>query len=122
MNRPSFRSLCLAVALIAGACSGAHAAPDYDALITLGNAFLQAGNADQALKSGQAAIKTSADRWEGYALAGSALMNLKRYEPAADALSKTMSLRGPVSVPSRMEVRVAAFSAGPPPRNADTSA
>ena len=105
MNRPSFRSLCLALALIAGACSGAHAAPDYDALITLGNAFLQAGNADQALKSGQAAIKTSADRWEGYALAGSALMNLKRYEPAADALSKAIDQAPESKQPALRDLR-----------------
>jgi tetratricopeptide (TPR) repeat protein len=88
------RLWCVVLALVAGA--GAHAAPDYDAFIALGNALLQAGNAGQALGSGESAIKISADRWEGYALAGSALMNLKRYEPAADALSKAIE-RAPES-------------------------
>jgi hypothetical protein len=36
------------------------------------------------MASGEAAIKMNADRWEGYALAGGALMNLKRYEEAAE--------------------------------------
>jgi tetratricopeptide (TPR) repeat protein len=97
MNRLCFRSLCLALALIAGASnSGARTAPGYDALITRGNTLLQAGNNDQALNSGEAAIGMSAGRWEGYALAGSALMNLKRYEDAADALSKAID-RAPES-------------------------
>jgi tetratricopeptide (TPR) repeat protein len=85
---------CVVLALLAGA--GAHAAPDYDAFIAQGNALLQSGNAGQALSSGESAIKISADRWEGYALAGSALLNLKRYEPAADALSKAIE-RAPES-------------------------
>jgi tetratricopeptide (TPR) repeat protein len=97
MNTLSFRSVYLSLALIASASySGAHAAPGYDALITQGNALLQAGNADQALNSGQAAIRFRVDRWEGYALAGGALMNLKRYEDAADALSKAID-RAPES-------------------------
>ena len=98
MSRLCFRSLCLALALMAGASnSSARAAPGgYDALITQGNALLQAGSDDQALNSGEAAIKIKADRWEGYALAGSALMHLKRYEDAADALSKAID-RAPES-------------------------
>ena len=88
------RLWCVALALVAGA--GAHAAADYEAFIAQGNALLQAGNTGQALSSGESAIKISADRWEGYALAGSALMNLKRYEPAADALSKAIE-RAPES-------------------------
>src|ERR1700733_5190692 len=70
--------------------SGARSTAGYDALITQGNALLQAGNDDQALNSGETAIGIKADRWEGYALAGSALMHLKRYEDAADALSKAI--------------------------------
>ncbi len=91
MKTLTFRSLSLALALIAVApyCGG-QTAPGYDALITQGNALLQAGNADEALKSGEAAIKARADRWEGYSLAGGALLNLKRYEDAADALSKAI--------------------------------
>ena len=97
MNALSLRPFCLALALLAGApYSGAQTAPGYDALITQGNALLQAGNADQALKSGEAAIKIGADRWEGYALAGGALMYMKRYEDAADALSKAID-RAPAS-------------------------
>jgi tetratricopeptide (TPR) repeat protein len=98
MSRLCFRSLCVALALMAGASNfSARAAPGgYDALITQGNALLQAGNDDQALNSGEAAIKIKADRWEGYALAGSALLHLKRYEDAADALSKAIE-RAPES-------------------------
>jgi tetratricopeptide (TPR) repeat protein len=97
LKTPFFRSFCLAIALIAVApYSGGQAAPGFDALITQGNALLQAGNADEALKSGEAAIKARADRWEGYSLAGGALLNLKRYEDAADALSKAID-RAPES-------------------------
>jgi Protein of unknown function (DUF1566) len=93
---PSPTSFVLALVLIAGASCAAHAASDYDAFIAQGNALLQAGNADQALNSGEAAIKLRADRWEGHALAGGALMNLKRYEDAADALSRAID-RAPES-------------------------
>jgi tetratricopeptide (TPR) repeat protein len=97
MNRLCFHSLCVALALMAGASnSSARAASGYDALITQGNALLQAGDDNQALDSGEAAIAIKADRWEGYALAGSALMHLKRYEDAADALSKAIE-RAPES-------------------------
>jgi tetratricopeptide (TPR) repeat protein len=97
VNRLFFRSLSLALGLMIGASnSGARAAPGYDALITQGNALLQAGKDDQALNSGEAAIVMGRDRWEGYALAGSALLNLKRYEDAADALSKAID-RAPQS-------------------------
>ena len=97
MKPLAFRWLSLTIALIAVASySGALAAPAYDALITQGNALLQAGNAEQALNLGEAAIRSRADRWEGYALAGGALMNLKRYEDAADALSKAID-RAPES-------------------------
>jgi tetratricopeptide (TPR) repeat protein len=91
MKRPFFRSCWLACALIAGASyPNAYAAPSYEAFIEQGRAQLQAGRLDQALNSGEAAVKLKADRWEGYALVGSALLNLKRYEDAADALSKAI--------------------------------
>jgi tetratricopeptide (TPR) repeat protein len=97
MTTLSFRSLSLGLALIASfVYSGARAGQDYDALIKQGNALLQAGSADQALNSGEAATRIGADRWEGYALEGGALMNLKRYEDAADALSKAID-RAPES-------------------------
>jgi tetratricopeptide (TPR) repeat protein len=105
-QQSAFRSLCLALALIAGASySGARAAPDYDAFITQGNALLQAGNADQALNAGEGAIRFRADRWEGYALAGSALMNLKRYEDAADALSKAIDRAPAPKQPALRDLR-----------------
>lgn len=92
-----FRSLCLSLALIASASrSGAQSEAGYDASIQQGNAQLQAGSNDLALRSGEMAIMIRADRWEGYALKGSALMNLKRYEDAADALSKAID-RAPES-------------------------
>jgi len=62
----------------------------YDALIQNGNAQLQAGKPDQALSLGQKAAKLRPERWQAWALSGGALMNLKRYEEAADALSKAI--------------------------------
>ena len=83
--------------LIASAShSGVQSEAGYDTSIELGNAQLQAGSNDQALRSGEMAITIRAERWEGYALMGSALMNLKRYEDAADALSKAID-RAPES-------------------------
>jgi hypothetical protein len=65
----------------------AQTTPDYDSLVRSGRTQLQAGSADLALASSEAAIKINADRWEAYALDGGALMNLKRYEEAADKFS-----------------------------------
>lgn len=97
MKTQAFRWLCLSLVLIASAAhSGGQSEPGYDTFIQQGNAQLQAGNNDQALHSGEMAITTGADRWEGYALTGGALMNLKRYEDAADALSKAID-RAPES-------------------------
>jgi tetratricopeptide (TPR) repeat protein len=106
MSALSIRWLGLALVLIASAVySGARAAPGYDALIRQGNLLLQAGSADQALNSGEAAIRIGADRWEGYALAGGALMNLKRYEDAADALSKAIGLAPESKQPALRDLR-----------------
>jgi tetratricopeptide (TPR) repeat protein len=69
-----------------------QAEPTYDVLSQQGKAQLQAGNNDQALASAEQSIKSDATRWEGYALAGGALMNLKRYEEAADRFSKAIEL------------------------------
>jgi hypothetical protein len=72
-------------------CMGhAQTGASYDALIQQGKTELQAGNSAQALASGQQAVQLDANRWEAYALAGGALMNLKRYEEAADALSESI--------------------------------
>jgi len=65
-------------------CAVAQSGPAYDALVQQGKTQLQAGDNDAALTSANAAIKANADRWEAYAVAGGALMNLKRYEEAAD--------------------------------------
>lgn len=60
---------------------------DYDRLVQRGKTQLQSGNNDAALGSANAAIKVNADRWEAYTVAGGALINLKRYEDAADDFS-----------------------------------
>jgi tetratricopeptide (TPR) repeat protein len=87
------RSLCLILcytSIIFSAVVCAQSSSDYDALVQKGKAQLQAGNADLALASSTAALKLNAERWEAYALAGGALMNLKRNEEAADFLSKAI--------------------------------
>ena len=68
-------------------CAVAQSGPAYDALVQQGKTQLQAGDNDAALTSANAAIKANADRWEAYAVAGGAMMNLKRYEEAADEFS-----------------------------------
>jgi tetratricopeptide (TPR) repeat protein len=81
------------ICAILGVCLGAAQAqpsPTYDALIQQGKAQLQSGNSAQALASGQQAIQLDANRWEAYALAGGALMNLKRYDEAIDNLGKSI--------------------------------
>ena len=75
--------------LLVTAAAG-QTAPDYDAAVQKGKSQLQAASANLALAASEEAIKMNADRWEAYALAGGALMNLKRYEEAADKLSKAI--------------------------------
>jgi tetratricopeptide (TPR) repeat protein len=82
--------MCAASLVLVFAAEG-QTVSDYDALVQKGKTQLQAGSADMALATGEAAIKISVDRWEGYALAGGALMNLKRYEEAADRLSQAIA-------------------------------
>jgi tetratricopeptide (TPR) repeat protein len=74
---------CLALAL---ASRGVYAqtATNYDTLVRQGNTQLQAGDNDHALTAAKSAIKLNAERWEAYAVAGGALLNLKRYEEATD--------------------------------------
>lgn len=67
--------------------TSAQASSDYDTLVHQGNAQLQAGSNDLALATANSAIKLNAARWEAYALAGGALMNLTQYEEAADDFS-----------------------------------
>jgi tetratricopeptide (TPR) repeat protein len=93
-------SLCFSLLLLVLASDFAYSESDalggYDSVVQQGKAQLQAGSAERALTSGRAAIKMSGSRWEGYALVGGALMNLKRYEEAADTLSDAIK-RAPES-------------------------
>jgi tetratricopeptide (TPR) repeat protein len=82
----------MAITLIFQTGSVAQANSQYDQLVQIGKSQLQAGNADQALASGEAAVKLDPERWEAHALAGGALMNLKRYEEATDHLSRAIEL------------------------------
>jgi type II secretory pathway component HofQ len=87
-----FFHCCVLLSFILGArvsYSGVQPPLDYDALIQQGKSQLD-DNAERAAAVGKAAIKMSAERWEGYALVGGALMNLKRYEAAADTLSEAI--------------------------------
>lgn len=62
----------------------------YDDVVRQGNTALQSGRLDAALGAAEMAIKTDNARWEAYALAGGALMKLKRYEEAADRLTEAL--------------------------------
>jgi tetratricopeptide (TPR) repeat protein len=87
------RSVCLLVSVLAvlsGFGVSAQQTSDYDSLVRQGNSQLQAGNNEQALSTANAAIRANTSRWEAYAVAGGALLNLKRYEEAADWFSKAI--------------------------------
>ena len=102
--------LCLSILFI-GHMSTAQNALDYDSIIQKGKVQLQAGTPDLALTAAQQAITLDAGRWEGYALAGGALMNLKRYEEAADRLSNAIE-RAPQSKQDGLrELRRQSFAA-----------
>jgi hypothetical protein len=73
--------------VILGFCATAQQTSNYDALVRQGNGQLQTGNNEQALALAKTAINTNANRWEAYAIAGGALLNLKRYEEGADQFS-----------------------------------
>ena len=77
------------LALVAAA-SLAQSAGDFEAQLRAGDAALQSGRDDAALSAGDAAVRLAPERWDGYALSGRALLALKRYESAADALSKAI--------------------------------
>lgn len=73
--------------VIVGFRATAQQTSNYNALVRQGNGQLQTGNNEQALASAKTAINTDANRWEAYAIAGGALLNLKRYEEAVDQFS-----------------------------------
>ncbi|HTT05250.1 MAG TPA: DUF1566 domain-containing protein [Steroidobacteraceae bacterium] len=104
---PSFRITLLWAPLLAmlGTVSLAQSNGEFDAQILQGDTALQSGRADAALSAADAAVRLSPDRWDGYALAGRALLALRRYEPAADALSRAIE-RAPAAVqPELRELR-----------------
>jgi len=92
--------LCLGTAVLAASPRAARAQAlqpsSYDQQLREGQAALAAGMPAAALNAGDAAVRTDPQRWDGYALAGQALLQLKRYEAAADALSKAIE-RAPES-------------------------
>lgn len=104
---------------LAGASAAlAQTAAGYETLIQQGKTQLQAGNAAQALATAEQAIKLDAKNWEGYALAGGALMNLKRYDEAISRLTDAME-RAPQDKQAGLgELRKQCFTAesgAPPP-------
>src|ERR1700722_18479216 len=84
------KGLLVVSAMIVSSLGVAQTQSDYRTLIDKGNTQLQADDAESARKAGEAAVHQDASRWEGYALAGGALMNLRRYEEATDMLSKAI--------------------------------
>jgi TPR repeat protein len=78
--------LCL-IACFLSAPVAAQRDISYDSLIQQGNSQLQTGDNEQALASATSAIKVNSSRWEAHAIAGGALLNLKRYEEAVDEFS-----------------------------------
>ncbi len=90
ITAPRFAILFFLALALGGLPAAAQSAPNYDGLIQKGKAELQAGNNEQALATGERAIKLDPNRWKAYALAGGALMNLKRYEKAADDFSEAL--------------------------------
>jgi tetratricopeptide (TPR) repeat protein len=86
------RTILKAALILLLATSQTRAQSSYDSLIQRGNAQLQSGSVNEALEIGQRAIKLAPDRWQAYALTGGVLMNLKRYEEAADQFSEGIRL------------------------------
>src|SRR5689334_12533161 len=92
-TQPIFSCVAIAAFLFlmaAGVPAMAQTPTSFEAQISAGQAALATKSFDRALTLGNAAIRIDPERWDGYALAGLALLNLKQYEPAADALSKAI--------------------------------
>jgi type II secretory pathway component HofQ len=77
----------------------------YDDVVQQGNTALQSGRLDAALGAAEMAIKTDNARWEAYALAGGALMKLKRYEEAADRLTEAIQRAPDAKRPTLRDLR-----------------
>src|SRR6185437_917 len=91
---------------------------DFDAQLQLGDVALQRGLADAALSAGDAAVRDEPEKWNGYALSGRALLALKRYEMAADALSRAIERAPAAEQPALRELRrqsLLAEAGGPAP-------
>jgi tetratricopeptide (TPR) repeat protein len=99
------KGLLVVSAMIVSSLGVAQAQSDYRTLIDTGNTQLQAEDAESARKAAEAAIHQDASRWEGYALAGGALMNLRRYEEATDMLSKAIERAPEQKQPALRELR-----------------
>ena len=100
----SFACVAIAALLLSMAAevpAVAQTASNFEAQISAGQTALATGSFDRALTLGDAAIRIDPERWDGYALAGLALLNLQQYEPAADALSKAIE-RAPDTQQSRL--------------------
>ncbi|MGH8205761.1 MAG: DUF1566 domain-containing protein [Steroidobacteraceae bacterium] len=106
MSFRSHRIIALAILVVVYAgYAGAQSASNYDVQLQQGASHLQAGDADRALASADAAIRMAPERWDGYALAGRALLRLKEYEPAADALSHAIERAPSAQQPMLRELR-----------------
>ena len=93
--------------------SPAATAASYDDVVHQGQLELQAGRAEAALSVAETAIQTESERWEAYALAGGALMNLRRYEEAADRLSEAVQRAPEAKRPALRDLRRQSLIAEP---------
>lgn len=110
--------------VLLAATSLAQSSGDFEVQIRQGDAALQSGQDEVALSAGDAAVRIAPDRWDGYALSGRALLALRRYEMAADALSRAIERAPAVEQPALRELRrqcllaeagpASAAPAGPP--------
>jgi hypothetical protein len=107
MKPLTFAHLGILISSIAAAATLAQAPAtfDYDSTIKQGTAQLQSGSGDLAVASGEAAVRSAPGRWEGHALLGRSLLSVKRYEPAADALSEAIKLAPQSEQPALRDLR-----------------
>jgi type II secretory pathway component HofQ len=84
----------------------------YDDVVQQGNTALQSGRLDAALGAAEMAIKTDNARWEAYALAGGALMKLKRYKEAAERLTEAVQRAPDAKRPTLRDLRRQSLAAG----------